>query len=134
MGRFEAGNEENWLNLTRELMEANRYAEAIATHEAIAANPKSYALQLRLGASQLAAGKYAESEASFRALVDAGDPFPTSYVGLAQALLREGRAEDAVLVSQSSPGEDRQAFPAELFSRLGVGSCWETAGSRRRFS
>jgi len=96
---LQPANEENWLNLTRELMEAGRFADAIsATQEGIAANPKSYALQLRLGATQLAAGKYPEAEASFRTLVNASDPLPTSYVGLAQVLLREGRAEDAAAV------------------------------------
>jgi tetratricopeptide (TPR) repeat protein len=90
------GNEENWLNLTRELMELSRYADAIsAVQDGLAANPKSYALHLRLGAAQLAAGHYAEAEKVFRDLVYAGDPLPTGYVGLAQVLLRTGRAEDA---------------------------------------
>ena len=132
---LETGNEENWLNLTRELMEANRYAEAIsATHEAIAANPKSYALQLRLGASQLAAGKYAESEASFRALVDAGDPFPTSYVGLAQVLLREGRAEDAVMVLSRAQEKIGKHFLLSYFLGLAldrVGKRQEAAAAFR---
>ena len=92
-------NEENWLNLTRELMELSRYSDAISAVEAgLAANPKSYALHLRLGAAQLAAGHYAEAEKVFRDLVYAGDPLPTGYVGLAQVLLRTGRAEDAVAV------------------------------------
>jgi tetratricopeptide (TPR) repeat protein len=90
------GNEENWLNLTRELMELNRYSDAIsAVQDGLAANPKSYALHLRLGAAQLAAGHYAEAEKVFRDLVSAGDPLPTGYVGLAQVLLRTGRAEEA---------------------------------------
>jgi tetratricopeptide (TPR) repeat protein len=90
-------NEENWLNLTRELMELRRYSDAIsAVQDGLAANPKSYALHLRLGAAQLAAGHYDEAEKVFRDLVYAGDPLPTGYVGLAQVLLRTGRAEDAV--------------------------------------
>jgi Flp pilus assembly protein TadD len=90
------GNEENWLNLTRELMELRRYSDAISTvQDGLAANPKSYALHLRLGAAQLAAGHYAEAEKVFRDLVAAGDPLPTGYVGLAQVLLRTGRAEEA---------------------------------------
>lgn len=90
------GNEELWLNLTRELMELSRYPDAIsAVQEALAVNPKSYALRLRLGAAQLAAGHYAEAEKVFRDLVSAGDPLPTGYVGLAQVLLRTGRAEEA---------------------------------------
>ncbi|HEY2351925.1 MAG TPA: tetratricopeptide repeat protein [Candidatus Acidoferrum sp.] len=88
--------EENWLNLTRELMEMNRYAEAITSvQDGIASNPKSYALHLRLGAAQLAAGHYTEAESVFLELVAAGDPLPTGYVGLAQALMRTGRAEEA---------------------------------------
>jgi Flp pilus assembly protein TadD len=90
------GEEEHWLNLTRELMELNRYSEAIAAVQTgLAANPKSYALHLRLGAAQLAAGHYAEAEGVFRDLVAAGDPLPTGYIGLAQVLLRTGRAEEA---------------------------------------
>jgi len=90
------GEEEHWLNLTRELMELNRYSEAIsAVENGLAANPKSYALHLRLGAAHLSAGHYAEAESVFRDLVAAGDPLPTGYIGLAQVLLRTGRAEEA---------------------------------------
>jgi tetratricopeptide (TPR) repeat protein len=88
--------EENWLNLTRELMEVSHYTDAIlAVQQGLASNPKSYALHLRLGASYLAAGHYAEAEAVFRDLVTAGDPLPTGHVGLAQVLLRTGRADEA---------------------------------------
>jgi tetratricopeptide (TPR) repeat protein len=90
------GEEEHWLNLTRELMELNRPPEAIkAVQSGLAANPKSYALHLRLGAAYLAAGRYGEAESVFRDLVAAGDPLPTGYIGLAQVLLRTGRAEEA---------------------------------------
>src|SRR6266851_2833093 len=92
------GEEEHWLNLTRELMELNRYSEAIsAVQNGLAANPKSYALHLRLGAAHLSAGHYAEAESVFRDLVAAGDPLPTGYIGLAQVLLRTGRAEEAAI-------------------------------------
>src|SRR6266849_432686 len=90
------GEEEHWLNLTRELMELNRFSEAIsAVQNGLAANPKSYALHLRLGAAHLSAGHYAEAESVFRDLVTAGDPLPTGYIGLAQVLLRTGRAVEA---------------------------------------
>jgi Flp pilus assembly protein TadD len=89
-------NEENWLNLTRALMELSRYSDAISSvQDGLAANPKSYALHLRMGAAQLAAGHYAEAEKVFRDLVSAGDPLPTGYVGLAQVLLRTGRTQEA---------------------------------------
>jgi tetratricopeptide (TPR) repeat protein len=93
---FAPHEEEHRLNLTRELMELNRFPEAVTeAQNGLAANPKSYALRLRMGAAYLAAGRYAESESVFRDLVAAGDPLPLGYVGLAQVLLRTGRAEDA---------------------------------------
>jgi len=52
---------------------------------------------LRLGAAHLSAGHYAEAERVFRVLVAAGDPLPTGYIGLAQVLLRTGRAEEAAI-------------------------------------
>jgi tetratricopeptide (TPR) repeat protein len=95
--KFDPKREEHWLNLTRELMERNHYADAIsAAQEGLGANPKSYALHLRLGAAYLSVDRYHEAENIFRQLADAGDPLPTSYVGLAQVLLRTGRAEEAV--------------------------------------
>jgi tetratricopeptide (TPR) repeat protein len=93
---FAPGEEEHWLNLTRELMELSRYPEAItAAQSGIAANPRSYALHLRLGAAYLGAGRYREAESVFRDLVAAGDPLPMGYIGLAQVLLRTDRAEEA---------------------------------------
>ena len=93
---FAPHEEEHWLNLTRELMELSRSPEAVAeTQNGIAANPRSYALRLRLGAAYLAAGRYAESESVFHELVSAGDPLPLGYIGLAQVLLRTGRAAEA---------------------------------------
>jgi Flp pilus assembly protein TadD len=88
--------EEHWLNLTRELMELSRYPESVAAvQDGLAANPKSYALRLRLGAAYLAAGRYAEAEVVFRDLVAAGDPLPMGYIGLAQILLRTDRPQEA---------------------------------------
>ncbi len=95
--KLDPTREEHWLNLTRELMELNHYTDAIsATHQGLESNSKSYALHLRLGAAYLSVDRYSEAEAVFRQLVDAGDPLPTSYVGLAQVLLRTGRAAEAV--------------------------------------
>ena len=88
--------EEHWLNLTRELMEFGRYPEAInEIQNGLAANPKSYALHLRLGAAYLATDSYSQAESEFRDLIAAGDPLPTSYVGLAQVLIRTGRPGEA---------------------------------------
>src|SRR6266851_2895542 len=105
------GEEEHWLNLTRELMELSRYSEAIsAVQSGLAANPKSYALHLRLGAAHLSAGHYAEAESVFRDLVTAGDPLPTGYIGLAQVLLRTGRAEEVAFDRAGMPLDAMMAF------------------------
>jgi tetratricopeptide (TPR) repeat protein len=101
--RLESRVEEYWLNLTRELMDLRRFPDGVAAaQDALAANPKSYALQLRLGAAYLSAGRYPEAENAFRELVVAGDPLPTSYVGLAQVLLRTGRADEAVTILRNA--------------------------------
>ena len=88
--------EEHCLNLTRELMDLSRYDEAISVLQAaLTSNPKSYALHLRLGAAYFASARYPEAEKTFGELVEANDPLPISYIGLAQVLLRTGRADNA---------------------------------------
>ena len=121
--------EEHWLNLTRELMELSRYSQAIsAVQDGIAANPKSYALHLRLGAADLSAGRYAEAETVFRNLVEAGDPLPTSYIGLAQVLLRMGRAEEAASELSAARQKLGAIFLISYFRGLSLdraGKQWE---------
>src|SRR6266403_1105564 len=127
--RFAPHGEEHWLNLTRELMELNRFPEAVTeTQNGLAANPKSYALHLRLGAAYLAAGRYAESETVFRDLVAAGDPLPLGYVGLAQVLLRTGRAEDAATELADAEKKLGRKFLLSYFSWPGTGSRRQTGG------
>jgi tetratricopeptide (TPR) repeat protein len=90
-------DEKRWLDLTRELMDAQQYQEAAeAAQEGLQFNPRSYALRLRMGSAYLNAGRYTPAERVFRDLVARNDPFPTSAIGLAQVLLRTGRAQQAV--------------------------------------
>jgi tetratricopeptide (TPR) repeat protein len=120
--------EEHWLNLTRELMELSRYSEAIsAVQDGLAANPKSYALHLRLGAADLSAGRYQEAETVFRNLVEAGDPLPTSYIGLAQVLLRMGRADEAASELSAAQQKLGAIFLISYFRGLSL----DRAGKRR---
>ena len=113
--------EEHWLNLTRELMELNRFPEAVSeAQNGLAANPKSYALHLRLGAAYLAAGRYAESESVFHELVTAGDPLPLGYVGLAQVLLRTGRAAEAATELADAEKKLGPAFLLSYFRGLAL--------------
>jgi tetratricopeptide (TPR) repeat protein len=118
---FAPGEEEYLLNLTRELMELNRYPEAVtAVQGGLAANPRSYALHLRLGAAYLAAGRYAEAEKVFRGLVAAGDPLPTGYIGLAQVLLRTGQAEEAATVLADAEKKLGRKFLISYFRGLAL--------------
>ena len=118
---FAPGEEEYLLNLTRELMELNRYPEAVAAvQNGLAANPKSYALHLRLGAAYLAAGRYPEAESVFRDLVAAGDPLPTGYIGLAQVLLRTGHAEDAATMLADAEKKLGRKFLISYFRGLAL--------------
>ncbi|HET7106455.1 MAG TPA: tetratricopeptide repeat protein [Candidatus Acidoferrum sp.] len=119
--KFAPQEEEHWLNLTRELMELSRFPDAVTeTQNGIASNPKSYALRLRLGAAYLAAGRYAESETVFRDLVTAGDPLPLGYVGLAQVLLRTGRAEEAAAELSSAEKKLGPKFLLSYFQGLAL--------------
>ena len=118
---FAPGEEEYLLNLTRELMELNRYPEAVtAVQSGLAANPRSYSLHLRLGAAYLAAGRYAEAESVFRDLVAMDDPLPTEYIGLAQVLLRTGRAEEAATVLAEAEKKLGRKFLISYFRGLAL--------------
>jgi tetratricopeptide (TPR) repeat protein len=120
--KLDPTREEHWLNLTRELMELNHYADAIsAAHEGLESSPKSYALHLRLGAAYLSVDRYSEAEAVFRQLIDAGDPLPMSYVGLAQVLLRTGRAEEAVSELTAASQKLGPNFLISYFQGLALG-------------
>lgn len=91
--------EDRWLNLTRELMGQLHYVDAVAAaQQAVDLLPLSYALRLRLGAAYLKSAHYQEAEDVFRDLIAKGDPEPTSALGLAQALMQEGRPGDAAEV------------------------------------
>lgn len=102
--------EERWLDLTRALMEAQGYGQAIdAAEEGLRNNPRSYLLHLRLGAAYLSGGRYRQAEDVFRDLIAHDDPLPTSTVGLAQVLLRTGRMKEAaaaVAKAQKRIGDD----------------------------
>jgi len=118
---FAPGEEEYLLNLTRELMELNRYPEAVtAVQSGLATNPRSYALHLRLGAAYLAAGRYVQAESVFRDLVAAGDPLPTGYIGLAQVLLRTGHAEEAATVLADAEKKLGHKFLISYFRGLAL--------------
>jgi len=95
--RLAPGDEDRWLDLTRELMARGRYDDALdAVRQGLASDHDSYALRLRLGAVCLRSGRYAEAEGVFRDLIAHGEPLATTYIGLAQVLLRTGRAAEAV--------------------------------------
>lgn len=94
--KLDPKQESHWLDLTRALMATGDLAQAIAAaRKGLNYCPLSYALHLRVGAIELASGHYSQAEAAFRQLIAQGDPLPISSVGLAQVLLRTGRAQEA---------------------------------------
>ncbi len=128
------GQEEHWLNFTRELMESNRFADAIsAAQEGLKSNPKSYALHLRLGAAYFSSGEYAEAEKSFRDLVNAGDPLPMSYIGLAQVLLHTGRAAEAATMLADAEQRVGPQFLIVYFQGLALDRAANRAASLEAF-
>jgi Flp pilus assembly protein TadD len=119
------GEEERWLDLTRELMAAGRYEDALnAVKQGLASNPGSYALRLRLGAVYLRSGRYSEAEEVFRDLIAHGQPLATTYVGLAQVLLRTGRAAEAV----NELREARQRLGQSMLVAYFLGIALDRAG------
>jgi tetratricopeptide (TPR) repeat protein len=121
------GQEVHWLNLTRQEMELKRVADAIASvQQGIQAVPKSYALQLRLGAAYFSSGKYDEAEKVFRSLAADGDPLPTSTVGLAQVLLHTGRAAEAATLLADAERRLGEQFLIVYFEALAL----DHAGNR----
>ena len=132
---LDPAGEEPWLNLTRELMERGRLAEAeAATQEGLGANPASYVLELRMGAVELAQDHFAEAERTFRRLAEAGDPLPASYVGLAQVLLRTGRAEEAVGELTAARERIGPAFLLSYFEGLSLMQAGKPAEAIGAFS
>jgi tetratricopeptide (TPR) repeat protein len=124
---LDPGQEVHWLNLTRQEMELKRVADAIASvQQGIQAVPKSYALQLRLGAAYFSSGKYDEAEKVFRSLVADGDPLPTSTIGLAQVLLHTGRAAEAATLLANAEQRLGKQFLIVYFEALAL----DHAGSR----
>jgi tetratricopeptide (TPR) repeat protein len=126
--------EESWLNLTRELMDLSRFSEAVtAVQSGLVTIPKSYALNLRLGAAQLSAGHYAEAESVFRDLVTAGDPLPTGYVGMAQVLMRTGRADEAANELAKAEKKIGPNFLISYFRGLALARAGKPTAARSAF-
>lgn len=119
--KLASGQEEHWLNLTREQMDLNRLTDAMtAVQQGLAVSPKSYALNLRRGAIYFAMGKYDEAEKAYRVLVDAGDPTPMSTIGLAQVLLHTGRAPEAATLLEESERRLGPQFLIVYFDALAL--------------
>jgi Flp pilus assembly protein TadD len=132
--KLSPSKEENWLNLTRELMELGHYGDAIsAVQKALVSHPKSHALHLRLGAAYLAADRYPEAEKVFRDLITAGDPLPTSYVGLTQVLLRTGRANEAAVELASAQQKLGPTFLISYFRGLALQRSGKSAEAASAF-
>ncbi|HEV2176371.1 MAG TPA: tetratricopeptide repeat protein [Terriglobia bacterium] len=132
--RLAPGDEERWLDLTRELMAQDQYRDALdAVQQGLTSNPGSYALRLRLGAIDLGSGRYGEAESAFRDLIAHGEPLATTYVGLAQVLLRTGRAAEAVDELRAARQRLGDSMLLAYFLGIALDRAGETADSEQAF-
>jgi len=132
--RLVPGDEERWLDLTRQLMANGKYDDALdAVRQGLAANPDSYALRLRRGAVLLHSGQYREAEAVFRDLIAHGEPLDTTYVGLAQVLLRTGRAAEAVVELRQARTRLKDSFLLSYFLAVALDRAGKPEDSEQTF-
>ncbi|MGO8792434.1 MAG: tetratricopeptide repeat protein [Terriglobia bacterium] len=132
--QFAPGQEERWLDLTRELMDSQRYVEAVsAAKQGLERLPRSYALRLRLGAAYMKSGQYKEAEGVFRDLIAQGDTQPTSAIGLAQALLRETQPDAAAQVLQDTEKRLGTSFLLVYFEGIALDRAAKPEEALRRF-
>jgi len=96
-------------------MELNRYSGAIAAVESDWLKSQVYAC-IYDWARHTWQVRYAEAESVFRILFVGGTLFRLDYIGLAQVLLRTGRAEEAVADLSDAEKKLDGHFPDQLFS------------------
>jgi tetratricopeptide (TPR) repeat protein len=146
----------------QELAARDRHEEALgAFREALARNPKSTGVQMRVAETLLALGRYEEAFAGFAEVIASGSPAETAYVGMSRARLGQGRQDDALavtltglraipqsvalntqhgqfLLQRQQPAQAEQAFrralaatPQDEAAQWGLGSALARQGRRR---
>ena len=109
--RLDPGNQDRYLDYTRLLMDLDRYDDSIqVVREGLQKAQDSYALHLRLGATELMKGSPEKAEISFREAIAQHPEIPMGYVALAKALMKTGRASEAATLLQ----ETRQKLPPDF--------------------
>ncbi len=109
--RLDPSNPDRYLDYTRLLLDLDRYDESIkVVQEGLRKTQYSYALYLRLGATELMKGNPDQSETSFRNAIAMHPEIPLGYVALAKALVKNGRNSEAETVLR----EARERLPADF--------------------
>ncbi len=110
------------LHLAQSLSELGRHAEAeLELREALAANPQSAEIKLRLATNYLRQEKASQAMVIVEDLVEQRDPPAAAYVLYARLLLREGDVPGAVAQYKLGLEIDEAVADADLGEQLGVG-------------
>lgn len=94
--RLDPSNADRYLTYTRLLMNLDRYEEATKVlDQGMKHTPDDYALNLRLGAIDMAEGQLTRARAAFQKAVDENPEIPLGYYAVAQCYMREGKDMEA---------------------------------------
>ena len=121
-------------HLGRLLSWQGRSTEAIEVLERAARMASAADVELDLARALLAAGEIERAVAAFRRVVTLSPPRPHGRYGLAQALTRAGRSEDAraeLEVYRELYAAEQQRVRAEELAKARLGHGWELLRSRR---
>lgn len=101
--RLDPSSADRYLAYTRLLMELDRYGEAAKVlNQGMKKTPEPYALNLRLGAVEMAQGQLSQARLSFRRAILENPVIPLGYYGLAESYIRQGRDMAASVVLSSA--------------------------------
>ncbi|PYT26286.1 MAG: hypothetical protein DMG57_22105 [Acidobacteria bacterium] len=119
--RLDPGNQDRYLDYTRLLLDLDRFDDSIkAVREGLQKAQDSYALHLRLGATELMKGNPEKAEGSFREAIAMHPEVPLGYIALAKVFMKSGRGPEAVAVLEEARGKLAADFLLEYFYGLAL--------------
>jgi len=133
--QLDPGNQDRYLDYTRLLLDLDRFDDSIkVVQQGLQKAQDSYALYLRLGATELMKGSPEKAEGSFREAIAMHPEVPLAYVALAKAFLKGGRGAEAVAVLDEARGKLEADFVLEYFYGLALESLDRDSEAAEAFS
>jgi superkiller protein 3 len=119
--RLDPENQDRYLDYTRLLLDLDRYDDsAKVVEEGLRKTQDSYALRLRLGATELMKGNPEKAESAFREAIAMHPEIPLGYVALAKAFMKGGRGAEAADVLRDAREKLPPDFVLEHFYGLAL--------------